>query len=317
MEEETTASDWFEMGQYHSSLKNYRNAIECYQKCVKLDPEHYMAYSNIGAEYFQLKNYQKSIDACKQAIRINNDDMHAWLTLGANYFQLNEDERSLNCFERASDLGSKKARKFLSKAERLKDKLIEANVVDVLVEILEEQHLEEDVGDELPAIVYSFEVPVPGKKEYIKKLSDFLLVLGKHVIEETGGVISVMELFHLIRREVPEFKGNSMDLVKALKRLQKENLIEDLKTLKDSNVQIVEFIPAELTSDLKKIIELATDDGKVTLDEITAETSWDMYRIERAIKLLEEKDMARKVESYKDGTQYFFPSVELKKKRKK
>jgi tetratricopeptide (TPR) repeat protein len=133
-----SALDWFELGKYHSSTRNSRNAINAYQKCLKKDPNFYQAWVNISAEYFQMKKYHDSIDACKKAINIHPGDPNSWLNIAANFFQLNEDGRALFSFQRASELGSKKAQAFLKKAGRLKDKLLDVEPIDVELEILDE-----------------------------------------------------------------------------------------------------------------------------------------------------------------------------------
>ena len=132
-----SAMDWFELGKYHSSIRNSRNAIESYKKSVKKDPNLYQAWVNMAAEYFQLKKYNDSINACKQAINIHPEEKGSWLNMAANFFQLNEDGRALFCFQKASELGSEKAQDFLQKAGRLKDKLLDADLIDVELEVLD------------------------------------------------------------------------------------------------------------------------------------------------------------------------------------
>lgn len=125
---------WYELGQYHSKQKNPRNAIRAYEQCVALDPTYYKAWTNLAAEQFHLKQYAKAIHACRQALRTNPQDVHAWMTAGAAFFQRNEDGRALFCFHQARDNGSAKVKQFLAKARAARDKLLEADPVNVLVE---------------------------------------------------------------------------------------------------------------------------------------------------------------------------------------
>ncbi|OLS12532.1 MAG: hypothetical protein RBG13Loki_3843 [Promethearchaeota archaeon CR_4] len=126
----------FELGKYHSSLGNIRNAILNYLKAIELDPKMNMAWSNLAAEYFRLKNYANAINCAKSALQANNQDSMAWLNLGASYFQINDDGRALYCLQRARDLGNPKAKAFLTDAAKSLDHLLRANPIDVSHEII-------------------------------------------------------------------------------------------------------------------------------------------------------------------------------------
>ena len=307
---EDTPEYWFELGKYHSKIKNTRSAINSYRKCIKNNPKFFQAWSNLAAEYFQLKDYQNSIECCKEAIRVNEKDKHAWLTLAANYFQLNDDGRASFCFDRASILGSKKAKQFLEKATKLKDKLLKAEVIDVASEILEIEEIK-PLENEIKAVeerYYRPEPPALGDKDYIKKLRGFLLEIGNRLIYTTGGIISVLELYSYIKKEYPSFESPPRDVLKALKGLKKNGLIDGIKKLAD--IKIVEFVPSGLTSDLQQILNLAAQKGYLTLEELMAETSWSEYRIMKSMDFLERRHIARKVESYREGKKWFFPTLD-------
>lgn len=314
---EDTPQYWYELGKYHSSLKNSRSAIKSYKKCVEKNPKFYKAWSNLAAEYFQLKNYEKSIEACKKALIANPNDLNAWLTLGANYFQLNDDGRSYFCFHRASILGSKKAQKFLSKAERLNDKLITAEIINVEAEISSIREIEKKKALDKVQVIKKKrfhwpDIPGPNDQEYLSKLSTFLLELANILIINKGGVISILELYSFIKTHYPLFSGYPEDLLKALKDLEKKGFIVGVKELGASNIKIVEFIPGELSSDLKKIMDLASITEYLTFEEIIAKTSWDEYRIERAMNVLVEKHIAKTIESFREGRKWFFPGLDFK-----
>jgi len=313
--EEDTAQYWFELGKYHSSLENSRNAIECYKKCVEKAPKFYKAWSNMAAEFFQLKNYKNSIECCKKAIKIKDNEANPWLTLGANYFQLNDDGRSYFCFHRARVLGSNKAKKFLEKAERLKDKILDAEIIDVAAEILEREKIE-PLENEVEALRERYYKPKPPKfddKDYLAKLRGFLLEIGNELIIEKGGIISVLELYSYIKAEYPLFDIPPKEVLKALRALEKNNLIVGIKTLEGSNINIVQFVPSDLTSDLTEILNLAAQHEYLTLDEIISETGWNQFRIMTSIQLLEEKGIVKSEESYREGKKWYFPTLNLKK----
>ena len=310
---EYTANDWFELGKYHSSIKNSRSAIECYKNCIYKNPRHFQAWNNIAAEYFQLKLYEKSIECCREAIRINQHDKKAWLNLAANYFQLNDDGRAYFCFHRASILGSKKAQKFLEKAKRINDKMINTDMIDITNEIFKEklkEIKEEKIKEAKIEKRHIPKVPKINEDNYDENLQAFLLEIGNTLIIKTGGVISILELYSYIKSNYPTFNGTPTDIINSLKQLEKKKLIEGTKNLEESNILVVEFIPSELTSDIKTILELASKKDYLTYEDIISEKSWDHYRIERILKFFENKNLAKKVGSYLKGEKWYFPSLE-------
>ncbi|MFX0071127.1 MAG: tetratricopeptide repeat protein [Candidatus Hermodarchaeota archaeon] len=307
-----TANDWFELGKYHSSIQNPRSAINCYKNCIYKNPRHFQAWNNMAAEYFHLKLYQKSIECCKETIRINQHDKKAWLNLAANFFQLNDDGRAYFCFDRASILGSKKAERFLEKAKRMNDQMLTAKLIDVTSEIFKEKVKKikkEEVKETKIKKPHIPKVPKLKEDNYDKHLQAFLLEIGNTLIIKTGGVISILELFSFIKSNYPSFDGKPTDIINSLKQLEKGKLIEGIKTLNDSNILIVEFVPSELTSDIKSILEIAMKKEYLTYDDIISEKSWDHYRIERTLKFLESKNLAKKVGSYLKGEKWYFPSL--------
>jgi len=306
------AQEWFELGKYHSSLKHVRSAIEAYKKAIEKNPKYYQAWTNLAAEYFQLKEYQKSMECCKEAIKANQHDKHAWLTLAANYFQMDDDGRSLFCFHRASVLGNKKAEKFLKNAEKLHDKLLKAEIVNVEGEILKKPEKKEKEKVPQTRRPYRPKIPDIHDKDYIEKLSGFLLEIGNDLIIKTGGMISILELYSLIKSEYPSFEGDADDLLKSLASLEEKNLIEGVKLVENSNIKMVEFIPEDLTEDIKEIIALAEKYAYLTKELIISETSWESYRVDRIMRFLEVKKIARKTESFREGKKWYFPGANLK-----
>lgn len=311
MEDEHTAEYWFELGKYHSSLKNARSAINCYQRAVELDPNYYQAWYNMAAELFQLKDYSKAIDACKKTIKIKQDDFNAWLTIAASYFQLNDDGRALFCFRMASELGSTKARKFLENARNVNDKMMNSKPIDILPQIAD---ITEPNSKKQKQFLHA---PKAGSvttehAKFIEELSGSLLQLGKKLQNDTGGVISFLELFSRLKQDEPDFTGTPADVLEALHYLENNNLIVGVKKLIDSNFTVVEFVPVDFTPDIHYLLKLASESGILTIDEIAMTTSWDEFRINRALDVLEQKGVARKITTYKDGIRWCFPGLNLK-----
>ncbi len=315
---EGTAEHWFELGKYHSNLKNARNAIGNYKKAVEIDPSFYQAWSNMGAEYFQLKEFDSAIDACKKAIEAKNDEPHAWLTLAASFFQIGDDRRALFCFQQAARFGSQKAIKFLDNAKKLGDKLLNAAPVNVFKEMIKKKEADrlkaeaDKVKAEIGPAPDAFALDPSDHVKYIENLAGFLLQLGNHLQKSTGGVISFLELFSRVKKDLASFTGTPADVLEALAYLEEHSLIVGTRTLEDTNFMVVEFVPVDFTPDVQHVLNLASETGMLTVDEVAKQTSWDEFRIKRAIEVLEGKGIARKTTTYKDGTRWYFPGLNLK-----
>jgi protein O-GlcNAc transferase len=52
-------------------MKEIKKAIECYNKCIELDPTYYVCYSNKATALNDLKKYEDAIDSANEAINLN------------------------------------------------------------------------------------------------------------------------------------------------------------------------------------------------------------------------------------------------------
>ena len=148
--------------------------------------------------------------------------------------------------------------------------------------------------------------------KYIENLAGFLLQLGNHLQKSTGGVISFLELFSRVKKDLASFTGTPADVLEALAYLEEHSLIVGSRTLEGTNFTVVEFVPVDFTPDVQQLLNLASQTGMLTIDEVAKQTSWDEFRILRAIEVLEGKGVARKTTTYKDGTRWYFPGLNLK-----
>ena len=55
-------------------LKKYKEAIECFNEGIKLNPNDASLYNNKGLSYFLLKKYEESIENQNKSIELNNKD---------------------------------------------------------------------------------------------------------------------------------------------------------------------------------------------------------------------------------------------------
>lgn len=127
--------------------------------------------------------------------------------------------------------------------------------------------------------------------------------------EEIGvGLLPMTEVFDLVNTGILKGIVDIKDLHKALKKLKKAHVIDDLKEL-ESGIIMVRFFPVEYTSDQVKVIGLAKEKGFISLEDIVMGLNWSQDRALETLKSLEETGVAKFRDSLLKGKQWFFPSI--------
>jgi len=127
--------------------------------------------------------------------------------------------------------------------------------------------------------------------------------------EEIGvGLLPISEVFELINTGILKGNAEIKDVIKAMKLLDKNKVIEDVKKL-DSGAIMIQFFPIQYTDDQVKVIELAKQKDFLTIESICLEFSWSQDRTMKVIKTLEDSGIAKFRESILTGKQWFFPSI--------
>jgi predicted HTH transcriptional regulator len=150
-----------------------------------------------------------------------------------------------------------------------------------------------------------------GKKVDIESLG--MLAYQRVMLEksETGGLLTIPDVFDRVNTGVLAGKISIDDVEKAVKILKKNNVIPEMKQLA-SGVWIVSFFPVQYTEDQAKILELVKADGVITTAEVCKALNWSIERTERTLQNLVDTRVARITETFREGKQYFFPNLEKK-----
>jgi tetratricopeptide (TPR) repeat protein len=64
---------WNNLGVTLKALYNNKQAFECYEKALKINPQYYIGWYNKGGIYFDLKRYEKAIECFDKALELNSD----------------------------------------------------------------------------------------------------------------------------------------------------------------------------------------------------------------------------------------------------
>ena len=147
-----------------------------------------------------------------------------------------------------------------------------------------------------------------GNKGYYDQLSNEILELGKSVISDTGGLISIAELVIKLNKIRPGKVVPPKDVIKGLDNLIDSKLIPPIRKLK-SGVLVVEFVAVELSDDQELVFNLASKKGFLTQETLMVQLGWNSDRATRILEELVSSGMALKDESYQEGIKYWFPSL--------
>ena len=122
------------------------------------------------------------------------------------------------------------------------------------------------------------------------------------------GLLPISEVFELINTGILKRNVEIKDVIKAMKILDKTNVIEDVKKL-DSGAYMIQFFPIQYTDDQFKVIGLAKEKGFISLEDICVSLEWSQDRALKVLETLEQSGIAKFRESILTGKQWFFPSI--------
>ena len=127
--------------------------------------------------------------------------------------------------------------------------------------------------------------------------------------EEIGvGLLPISRVYDLINTGILNGILDLKDLLKALKLLKKNHIIDDLQEF-DSGIVMVRFFPVQYTTDQVKVVGVAKEKGFISLEDVCIALKWSQDRALETLKSLEDTGMAKLRESLLKGKQWYFPSL--------
>lgn len=100
-------------GSAKSDDGDYEEAIEDYQKAIELDPKYVYAYNNIGSVLIKEEKFEEAIEALDKAIEVDDQYGYAYLNRGIAKENIRDDQGACADWEKARELGVKKAVSYL------------------------------------------------------------------------------------------------------------------------------------------------------------------------------------------------------------
>jgi len=127
--------------------------------------------------------------------------------------------------------------------------------------------------------------------------------------EEIGvGLLPISKVYDLVNTGILKGILELKDLLKALKLLKKNHVIDDLQELA-SGIVMVRFFPVQYTGDQVKIVGVAKEKGFISIEDVCIALNWSQDRVLETLKSLEQTGVAKLRESLLKGKQWYFPSL--------
>jgi tetratricopeptide (TPR) repeat protein len=94
----------FEKGITFSQQGKQKEAIECFDKILAVDPNDSIVLCNKAIAVFKMRNYSKSIELYRQSIKLNPHDPTTWFNMGMPLALLGRINEALQAFETCVNL---------------------------------------------------------------------------------------------------------------------------------------------------------------------------------------------------------------------
>lgn len=101
--------------------ERYQEAIDCYEKEIKKNPNETDFYDNVAYCYYQLGEYEKSIHTANRALKVNPKDDYAYDYRAASKYQMKQYNEAIEDFSKELELDPNDANAYLQRGEVFAD----------------------------------------------------------------------------------------------------------------------------------------------------------------------------------------------------
>jgi len=93
--------------------RDIKGAIKDYKACIELNPKP-VYYNNIGVIYAIDSNYEEAIEWYNKALKIQETYAQSWVNIGVAYYELKKYDKACESMKNASKFGLKMADSFIA-----------------------------------------------------------------------------------------------------------------------------------------------------------------------------------------------------------
>ncbi|MEG4347204.1 tetratricopeptide repeat protein [Microcoleus sp. A003_D6] len=98
------AKDWVQKGRCLNSLERYDEALESYDRALKLDANNQLAWANRGYVLNKIKRYEEALVSYERAIQLDTNYLWAWANRGSVLYNLKRYDEALASYDREIEL---------------------------------------------------------------------------------------------------------------------------------------------------------------------------------------------------------------------
>lgn len=98
------AEEFKEKGNQFMREEKFQEALECYDKAIRLNPDEPALYCNRAATYNNLKKFNEAIEDCNMALSLNRSYAKAYIRKGFAYERLKNNKKALKSYKKACQL---------------------------------------------------------------------------------------------------------------------------------------------------------------------------------------------------------------------
>jgi len=100
-------------GDYYYQAGDYMNALKCFNKNLKEDPNNSNYYKSRGKTYLMTSMYRYALSDLAMSLDLNPDDAETWMYLGIAKIRSGDKENGCSDLERARKMGNSEAVRFI------------------------------------------------------------------------------------------------------------------------------------------------------------------------------------------------------------
>ena len=150
--------EWHEKGLDQQDLGNDKEAVECYEKALEINPMDKEIWIDKGMALSNLKKDEEALQSFNRALKIDPKDEEAWFQKALTLSDLKKYEEAINCYEKYFEFGFPFG--------RLNRRYVNNKEFRAIEEFAKQHEHKDKVGGSIPKAPYHITI-IPNSVGYI------------------------------------------------------------------------------------------------------------------------------------------------------